>query len=337
MDVEHSSPGDDYKLSNNPERFQILSLDGGGIRGLFSAAVLEALEDDLSIKIEEHFDLIAGTSTGGIIALGLAAGLRPSRIVEFYVEYGPLIFDNAGYKKHWRFLRRCFTSSYSAVPLETALREVFGERTLADCVKPVVIPAYNLDTSDVYIFKTPHHPRLKRDWKVPIWQVARSTSAAPTFFPVSTHVGGVRLADGGLWANNPILVAIAEAKSMLHVPLEAMQILSLGTTTSLTKRATALDRGGLFAWAKPSVEVLIDIQEKSAHTQALHLLGKDNICRINPVTPSNVFSLDKVDIRGLRAWAAERSRHLTPEFERIFKTHKAKPYSSLYQNKGVQP
>jgi uncharacterized protein len=323
-------------IKSPPERFQILSLDGGGIRGLFSAAVLEALEDDLSVNISEHFDLIAGTSTGGIIALGLAAGFRPSRIVEFYVEHGPLIFDNAGIKKHWRAVQRYFTSPYSAEPLEAALKEVFGDRTLADCTKRIVIPTCNLDASDVYLFKTPHHPRLKRDWKVPIWQVARSTSAAPTYFSASTHVGGIRLVDGGMWANNPVLVAITEAVSMLAVPLEAMHVLSLGTTTSHSKRPPALDRGGLFAWAKPAVDVLMTVQEKSAHTQALHLIGAEKLCRLNPITPSDIFSLDKVDIRGLRAWASVQSRHLAPEFERIFKTHRAKPYSPLYPIKESQ-
>ena len=74
------------------ERFQILSLDGGGIKGLFSAAVLAKLEEDLNTNITDHFDLIVGTSTGGIIALGLGLGMKPQEIVQFYVESGPQIF-----------------------------------------------------------------------------------------------------------------------------------------------------------------------------------------------------------------------------------------------------
>ncbi len=83
--------------SDIPKRFQILSLDGGGIKGLFSAAVLASIEEDLGIRITDHFDLVTGTSTGGIIALGLGIGLRPREIVEFYVREGPRIFK----KQDW--------------------------------------------------------------------------------------------------------------------------------------------------------------------------------------------------------------------------------------------
>jgi len=76
------------------ERFQILSLDGGGIRGVFSAAILAAIEEDLNVHLVDHFDLIAGTSTGGIIALALGLGLRPADILAFYIEHGPRIFSN---------------------------------------------------------------------------------------------------------------------------------------------------------------------------------------------------------------------------------------------------
>jgi uncharacterized protein len=319
-----------------PGKFQILSLDGGGIRGLFSAAFLAKLEEDLHIKVEEHFDLIAGTSTGGIIALGLASGLRPAEIVEFYIQHGPQIFDNAGWKGPLRSLQRYFMAPYSPEPLEFALKKVFGERTLAHCHKRLVIPASNLDESDVYLFKTPHHERLKRDWKVPLWQVARSTSAAPTYFRASTHVGNVRLVDGGVWCNNPTSVAIAEAVSMLDVPLKSIKVFSLGTTTSNPQRSKFLDAGGLFAWASPVADVLMTLQAKSAHAHAMHLVGRENIVRLNPETPVNTFTLDKVDIKRLTAWAESQSRHFAPEFERMFKAHRAATYTPLYPNQEVQ-
>jgi len=85
------------------DRFQILSLDGGGIKGIFSAAVLTHLEEDLQINVADHFDLITGTSTGGIIALCLGLGMRPRDIVRFYVDQGPLIFPDTKEKK----IRRC--------------------------------------------------------------------------------------------------------------------------------------------------------------------------------------------------------------------------------------
>jgi uncharacterized protein len=318
-----------------PGNFQILSLDGGGIRGLFSAAVLAALEKDLCIKVEEHFDLIAGTSTGGIIALGLACGLRPAEIVEFYVQHGPSIFDNAGWKGPLRVLQRVVMTPYRPEPLELALKQVFGDRTLADCHKRLVIPATNLEESDVYLFKTPHHERLKRDWRVPLWQVARSTSAAPTYFRASTHVGNARLIDGGVWCNNPTAIAIAEAVSMLDVPLQAIKVFSLGTTTAKPRRSRFLDAGGMFFWALPVADLLMSLQVTSAHAQAMHLVGSDNIHRLNPETPVNTFTLDKVDIERLTAWASTQSRHLIPVFERMFKAHRAATYTPLYPNQEV--
>ena len=107
-------------------RFQILSLDGGGIKGLFSAAVLAAIEDDLDINIVDHFDLITGTSTGGIIALGLSIGMRPREIVEFYLTKGPGIFPN-GFRAKWR---HWIGNKFSPAPLKAALEKCFKDNAL---------------------------------------------------------------------------------------------------------------------------------------------------------------------------------------------------------------
>jgi patatin-like phospholipase/acyl hydrolase len=96
------------------DRFQILSLDGGGLRGMYTAAVLARLEEDLGIRIVDHFDLIAGTSTGGIIALGLGLGMTPREILEFYTAHGPRIFRD---RTRLRSLRRISRTKYSAAPL----------------------------------------------------------------------------------------------------------------------------------------------------------------------------------------------------------------------------
>lgn len=106
------------------DRFQILSLDGGGIKGIFSAAVLAHLEDDLQIRITDHFDLLTGTSTGGIIALALGRGMRPREVVQFYVENGPKIFPSSV----WISLRRCLRNKFDAAALEIALKECSTKR-----------------------------------------------------------------------------------------------------------------------------------------------------------------------------------------------------------------
>ena len=108
------------------DRFQILSLDGGGLRGMFSAALLARLEEDLDLRVVDHFDLIAGTSTGGIIALGLGLGLSPREILQFYTDHGPRIFRD---RSRLRGLRHLLRAKYSAGPLRAALTDVLGQRT----------------------------------------------------------------------------------------------------------------------------------------------------------------------------------------------------------------
>ena len=186
------------------ERFQILSLDGGGLRGIFSAAILARLEEDLDTSIVDHFDLIAGTSTGGVIALGLGLGMRPRQIVEFYTRLGPRVFRNP---LGLRSARQLLRAKYAPGPLRSALADVFGDRTFGQSTKRLVITSYNLGTDDVYLFRTAHHPRLVRDWRERAVDVAMATSAAPTYLP-GFPLSGTRLVDGGVWANNPAMVAV---------------------------------------------------------------------------------------------------------------------------------
>jgi patatin-like phospholipase/acyl hydrolase len=190
------------------DRFQILALDGGGSRGLFTAALLAAVEEDLHVSISDHFDLIAGTSTGGIIAIALGLGLRPRQIVDFYVKHSPVVFSNPLWL---RSVQQWFFRKYSHNALEAALKETFQDRLFGDSAKRLVIPCYELGSDDVYIFRTAHAERLKRDFKVPAWKVGPSTSAAPTYFQALRGVDQLRLVDGGMWANNPAMVALVES------------------------------------------------------------------------------------------------------------------------------
>lgn len=321
--------------------FQILSLDGGGIRGLFSAAILASLEDDLGIQVINHFDLIVGTSTGGIIALGLGLGVSPREILEFYRLEGPKIFSyRARAKLPGRLAwgaKSVFRRKHNPYPLEEALRRVFGEKTLGDSSKRLVIPSYSLTSDNIYLFKTPHHPRLRRDWKVPAWQVARATSAAPIFFPASQSVDSQRLIDGGIWANNPSVVGIVEAISMLDIKLGRIRVLSLGTTSTRNARSSRLNGGGVLQWATTAIGLMIQAQDCGANAQAMHLIGRENLIRINPVVPANLYALDRADLNALYAHAADESRKFTPEFEQKLVPHKAQPYTPCHtsQNKEI--
>jgi len=303
-------------------RFQILTLDGGGIKGIFSAAVLAFLEEDLGIKIINHFDLIVGTSTGGIIALALGIGMSPREIVHFYVQKGPDIFYSNKFSK----IKQYFRSKYDNVHLEKALKECFGEKRLKDSLKRLVIPSYNIGDDDIYLFKTPHHERLKRDYKVPIWKVAMATSAAPTYFPSFRKINHIRLIDGGIWANNPTMIGIIEAVSLLNVPFNSIHVLNLGTTTPIKERSKKLDNGGFWQWKKNAIDVIMRAQSIGIHTQAIHLLGNNNVVRIDSMVPDGLFELDKLSEEELLAKAAYKSRHFSPQFKEIFSGHIAPEY-----------
>lgn len=309
------------------DKFQILSIDGGGIKGLFSAAILAHLEEDLGINIIDHFDLIIGTSTGGIIALGLGAGMKPKEIVKFYVKEGPNIFPETIFSK----IKQLFLNKYDSSPLEAALRKCFGDKILGESQKRLVIPSYNIGEDDVYLFKTSHHERLKRDYKVPIWKVALATSAAPTFFPSCLKLDHIRLVDGGVWANNPTMVGVVEAISMLDVPLSAIRVLSLGTTNAVKGRPNKLDRGGLWQWKTEVVDVIMRGQSIGAFTQAQHLLGRDKVVRMDPKVPDGLFTLDKLSEEELLGKAAHESRHFSPTFKQMFADHIAPEFKPIHR------
>lgn len=304
------------------DRFQILSLDGGGLRGMFAAALLARLEEDLDVRIIDHFDLIAGTSTGGIIALGLGLGLSPRDILGFYADHGPQIFRD---RTRLRGLRHLIRAKYSAGPLRTALTDVFGEKTFGESTKRLVIPSYNLGAEDVYLFRTPHLPSLTRDWREHAVDVAMATAAAPTYLP-GMSLDGARLIDGGVWANNPVMVALTEAVGPLSVPLEAIRVFSVGTTTDVPRRSRRLDRGGVAPWARDVVEVLMRAQGESAIKQVRHFLDPDWVLRLNPMVPTGALALDRVDADDLIGRAGHESRIASPGFRRTFADHTAPAY-----------
>ena len=240
------------EIAKSP-RFQILSLDGGGLKGLFSAAYLAEWEAHTGRRVVEAMDLIAGTSAGGIIALGLGAGYRAEKLVDFFCAHGEAIFPPERIEAAGR-VRQAFGSRYSAKPLVSVLETYFGDRRLGDSCVRLVVPAYHAE-SGIHLFKTSHHPRLRMDWREGMAVVARATSAAPTFLPPVVLDHGLRLIDGGLWANNPVQIAVTEALGYLSQPQDSIAALRIGTTTEAIPRdrypkspgAVGLDAVPLFA------------------------------------------------------------------------------------------
>lgn len=194
--------------------FKILSIDGGGIKGLYSAKVLATFEKYYNTSVSDHFDLLCGTSTGGIIALGASLKMPMERIVQFYKKYGPSIFSSRW--KHFgnvgEKILLCklavIKTKYSQKALRNALVSEFKDKKISESNNLLCIPAYNLTSSEPRIFKR-DYGKLNLDNDKTYVDVALATSAAPTYFPIM-NIAKVDYADGGLYANNPVLVGLTE-------------------------------------------------------------------------------------------------------------------------------
>ena len=269
--------------------FRILSIDGGGIRGIFPAGVLADFEASLGhgCSIADHFDLAAGTSTGGIIALGLGAGKSAREIRDLYMHRGaqifPPVWDNA-VGRAWKAFRdnivnlgvyRC-----NKFALERVLDEFLGERILGKSTLRHVIPSFDGRFSEVFIFKTRHHSDYANDWRRKMQEIALATSAAPTLYR-SLDTGGYRLIDGGIWANNPVMLAVIEAMIAYDVPRERIKVLSLGCGHDPFYVTRQMAGGGLWHWRK-AIGAAMHAQALAATSQARLLLGPNNVVRIDP-------------------------------------------------------
>jgi patatin-like phospholipase/acyl hydrolase len=296
---------------------RILTIDGGGIKGVMPAAFLAAVEESTGRPIIDYFDLVAGTSTGGIIALGLGLGMPAAAIVRFYEGLGPSVF---GGSRLWRIVRRAGVSAYTSGPLRTALEEKFGDRQLGESRIRLVIPSVNLENAEVYIYKTAHHPRFERDYRERVVDVALATAAAPTYFPTHRSAAGLPLIDGGMWANNPTGLATIEAIGVLGWERTSLRILSLGCTEEpVDARAAVKYRLGWSYWAWKSVEVFMAAQSSASLGTAAILVGHENILRICPVSGRGRFGLDKVsEIGSLRGLGEAEARKALPKLREMF-------------------
>jgi len=313
------------------ERFQILSIDGGGVKGLFAAAVLTYIEEDLQTDIANHFDLVVGTSTGGIIAIGLGLGMRPREVTEFYIAKSPEIFPHRFICNSYEVAYHIWKRKYDNKPLKKALMECFGQRLLGHSKKRLVITAYNLNDDDIYLLKTAHHKRFKRDYRVLAREAALATSSAPTFLPCFTGIDNLRLIDGGIWANNPIMIGLTEAIGVLGIKTKKISILSLGTTDEMCGRPVSLNDGGLWQWRDQAVKILMRGRSLGALAQAQLILGKDNVLRIDPIVPVGLFKMDRPSVEDHIGKAAHQSRKFMPLIENIFMDHKAPEFKPFHK------
>ena len=193
--------------------------------------------------------------------------------------------------------------------------EVFGDRLLGESKTRLVIPSLNLSTGEVNVFKTAHHPRFERDYKLAAVDVAMATAAAPTFFPTHRLTNGVPLVDGGMWANNPMGTAAVEAIGLLEWAKGDVELLGVGCTeASANFNASRAKRHGLFNyWAKRIVKLFMSGQSSSSLGSAVLLLGHDHVVRVSPVVDERQYQLDGIEgIPELRALGADEARTQLP-------------------------
>lgn len=283
--------------------FRILALDGGGVKGAFTAAVLSTLEQALSLPIVDHFDMIAGTSTGGILAVGLGMRLDSHQLLKFYRDRGAVIFPVTSFHKNLKHCaRHVFRPKYSQDLLFQELEKAYfpdgRKKSLGDSKCRLVIPAYDAISGACHVFRTPHNELLKSDEFTNAAEVALATAAAPTYFSaakVRNMISNATYLDGGVWANCPAMAAIIEAVCYLDVPLDRIDILSIGTTEE-PFTVKEMTRAGIGKWAgpfgRPLINLLMNAQIESSIQHAERLVGEPRFLRINSVTNPGLYSLD---------------------------------------------
>lgn len=297
--------------------FRILSIEGGGILGAFAAGALAEIERSTERRIVDHFDLIAGTSTGGIIAIGLAMGIPAARISEFYINHGRDIFPHISYfGRRFAVLRHLVRPKYVTGRLQTLLEEILVDDAgksflLGDAKTRLIVPAYDALSGRIYLFKTAHGPRFIHDIAIPAARVALATAAAPTYFKamrIEEHRASY--VDGGVWANSPALSAVVEANVFLDVPVRSIRVLNVGTTSEAFN-AIRKAGSGLFGWNRNIMSLFMMSQGEASRAMS-HLLTGQNLTNVNYLSRNGEFSLDDAsrveDLVGLgRAEAAKRN------------------------------
>jgi hypothetical protein len=267
-----------------PKPIKAICLDGGGYLGLATASFLAEVERHFKIRLSDICDLFAGTSTGGIIALALASGMSAAEIVELYRRLGRDVFNNrVPGTRTLRIVRGLFFSRYSNTPLISALTEAFKDTLIGDLKargKYVVVPAFCLSTGTPRVFKTDHSPELSRDDRYRVRDVALAASAAPTYLPIAnikspTSGAYEQFIDGGVYANNPTLLAFTEAIGYLKRPASEIQLLSISTPRDLNHgveqsrpmtrwQKFSLSRG-LLSWSLGLADIFIGSSMQVTH------------------------------------------------------------------------
>jgi len=275
--MEDGDGGSDRKV------VRILTVDGGGVRGIIPATVLRGIEEQLhtgkreeeKLPLAEYFDIMAGTSTGGIIVLGLNAGMSAKNLVDLYLNHSEDIFPPVGL---WDKAASYTGPKFSHEPLEKILDEKVGDRWLSESVSHVLIPAENMGQTYTHLFNSAEAKKFEsQDYKMK--DVARATSAAPTFFEAATisnrEGDESTFLDGGVSANDPTFEAIEIAEQKF--PGCDIFIISLGTGEPPRKFGDySLKTAGKIGWA-PKIADELMTKQQDRHLRVVHSIKNDRI------------------------------------------------------------
>lgn len=327
-------------MSAKSSDVKILSLNGGGARGLFTINVLAEIERIIEqktgqrdVKVGDYFDLITGTSIGGILALGLAAGKSARELEAVFRKQAPLIFPTSqSLIKKWR---AAFSARYRSQPLFDAVASMVGtDTTFNDLNRRVMIPAVNLSTGKPQFFKTPHNPLFNRDGRLTLVDAAMATSAAPTYFaPHYCADLDAYFADGGLVANNPSFIALHEVFSDMttdfpNVTVNDVKILNIGTlgeeyTVSPAALGAKRNNGYLGLWGIGERLVLTTMTANQLLHKAMLVRelrtndASENYVYLDDTVPNEAASditLDNASESSLRNLASRGKQLATDEF-----------------------
>ncbi len=261
-------------ITSKPAEFRILSLSGGGYLGLYTAVVLAELEKQLGEPLGRRFDLVAGTSVGGLLAMAVAFELPLSVIADLFKTRGEEVFSgrdlpSGAMTRLLDLTRSVMGPKYDGRMLRAELQRHFGNATLADAKHALVIPAVDVTRSVTKVFKTPHVKLSRGDGDLPVVDIMLATCAAPAYFP-SVRIGDRLYADGGLFAVAPDQVALHEAQHFMKIDPAQVRMVSVGTATAGYQPGEQADAdAGAVGWLSDGRLILTLIAVQQQHVQAI--------------------------------------------------------------------
>ncbi len=317
------------------KKFRILALDGGGLRGVYTAHILKKIQEDEGIVFSEYFDLITGTSTGAILAGALATDKDIDDVIDLYKKEGKNIFSSkfCPVKKYLGIsipFLPCtnmgfFTRKYSQKVLKTQLESIFKDKTMSDTTAHLMLFATDIANGVPHVFKSPYDPEFTRDKKVKLSDAILASTAAPIYFDPYLLDDKYLLADGGIWCNNPSICAATEARNRFGKVFDDVELLSIGTIEGKScfeikrmKHFVTKRFWGLIGWKTKVIDTTLNLQSMASHYNT-NFLGLGKYLRVNTQV-SNQLPMDDADmVTDLISKADREYTRMTTEIQKFFK------------------